>query len=157
MPKRPLLTEFFAGALALSMCESCEEPIPSASLIDRRAERPASESEGGPRGPDGETDTARAEREMAARVAGAVADLELDRSQPPALVVFDKTKAVFELLKKEHAAHPECAEWIARTLANYGLELQEVIPRVAPIDRGAMHGLVIDMVVFHKRLKGTAR
>ena len=58
---RPALTG--VAALALSTSESCEEPIPSASLIGRRAERPANEEERRRR--DGETDTARAERAAA--------------------------------------------------------------------------------------------
>ncbi len=54
-----------AAALALSACGNCEERITSASLIGRRAERPASESEKKPRGPEGETDTAGAGRAAA--------------------------------------------------------------------------------------------
>jgi len=153
---KALMAGLFAAALALFSCHSGEGPIPPASLIGRRAERPASESEKKPRGPDGESDSARAEREIAARLAEAIGDLELEPDQTPELVL-DKTKAVFELLKKEHGARPECGEWIARTLAYYGLELQDVMARAAPDDREAMQVLITDMVGFHRKLKGTAR
>ena len=55
-------------ALALSTCDSGEEPIHSAPLIGRYAGRPANEGER--RGRDGEIDTARAERAAALDRAG---------------------------------------------------------------------------------------
>lgn len=59
--------------------------------------------------------------------------------------------------QEEHGTHPECGEWIARTLVTYGLELQEMIPRAGPVDREPMKGLVTDMVRFHRKLKGITR
>lgn len=42
MPRGPLFTAL-PVALALPTCDGCEQPVPSASLIGRRAERPANE------------------------------------------------------------------------------------------------------------------